>query len=520
MKKYIYILILFLFSISCKTQNKELQEAQIELEEKIQGITSLLDFMDSSVVFAPTNKEIKDSLTKRDFKYAFNLKDSIVIKEKIENYLDSLHFYQTIQYPKNYIELNYDDNNIGNIIGDFGYFSDKKKEEPIYLLQKVFFKDKTTLSPNDTIDYGISAFKKGLQLKSSKPIEKLAIEVHYQYPIIKKFSLGKGNTKISLSEGEIILKRLDKNQVTLIMPKTLKERLVGMNAIYNDGRVLDSKGMSGNTLPSKKKLDFFKSVLTIQQDALKKLKDNEFKDKNALEIYINNKMPDEPKEEAPLYTGTYYFSGNVSSLDVFIKKEQNVFNKKNIVIETGSYRKSIESKIGYYIATDSITGKDGLVGIDGQWKIQPDFEDLRFNNDFYYKGTYGDDLNQLYHLNITQNKLYKVSSYDIHEIKLYHGNLAIISKSKSFRQLFGVLNAETDQTIIPNKYKYIKVENGLFIVENLERKEGVYDKNGRQILSEIYSDIEIHDKKIHTSIYVKNASDVEEVFSLKGIKLK
>ncbi len=512
MKKYTYCLVFII--MSCTAQNKELKEAKVELEEQIASINSLLSFMDTSFLITPTIEVPNDSLDKFDFRKPFDSKDTTVTKEKIDTYLDAINFYEDIQYPTNYIELSYDNNEVASIIGNYDYFRERKDEEPIYLLKKVTFKDKSTLNTTDTITYDNNSFKKGIQLKSSKPVDKLTVEVQYQYPSIEKISLDKQNTIASFPEGDIILKGLEKNQVTLIMPKTLKERIIDINAIYKDGRVLDSKGMSGRTLPSKEKLLFFEEVLALQEKALKKLKNNEFADKVALETFINSAMPAEPKDQNPLFTGFYYFSGDVSSINLFVKKEQNIFNKKNIIIETSSYQKSKENKMGYYIAKDQYSGKDGLVGIDGKWKVKPDFLNLRIHNRFYYGGTYNGDLNQLYHLNIKQNKLERVS-YDIQGIETYYDNLVITSK----RSNVGLINGKTGLFILPMKYKFVKETNGVFIVKNEYNMEGVYNKKGKKILPEIYDDVRIYDDKIQTVRYVEGKSDLKEVFNLKGIKL-
>ncbi|WP_175418967.1 WG repeat-containing protein [Aureibaculum algae] len=520
MKKYIYILSLLLFSIACKPQNKELQEAQIELEKKVQSIESLLAFMDSSIILTPADHEVNDTLKVSDFRDAFGLKDTLVIEEHINNYLDSIKFVEKLLYPTNYLELDYYGYDFGKKISQSGYYTTPTKEEPIFLLKKVFFKNKTTLAVNDTMVYSPGNSRKGNQIESSKPAAKLAIEVQYQYPIINKVSLGIVNNKISLPEGDIILKKINKNEVTLIMPKMLEERIVDINAIYKDGNVLKKKGMSGNTLPSKKELLFFEKVLVIQKSTLKKLKDNEFKNKKKLDAYIKKNVPNEPTSTQQLFTGTYYFNGNVSSIDLFIKKEQNIFGKRNILIEKNAYRKLEENTYGYYISTDTVSGKDGLVGIDGKWKIQPNFEDLKFKNDYYYSGTYDDNQNQLHHLNLKENKL-KPVFYSLDELKIHKGNLIIANTNEGHRKLFGVINAKTGETVIPMKYNYIHIEYGLFTVRNFDNKSGLYDKNGKQILPEIYKSINIFSNKIKTSRSIEGQSNSKyEVFNFKGVQLK
>ncbi|MDO6808731.1 hypothetical protein Q4603_08920 [Zobellia galactanivorans] len=517
MKNHIYTTILLLISIACKPQNKELQEAQIEIEENIQSTESLLDFIDSGLILTPADHEAIDTLEASDFRSAFRLNDSLVIEKNINNYLDSIKFVEKLRYPTNYLELDYYVSDFGKTISNSGYYNTPKNDEPIFLLKTVFFKDKTTLAINDTMTYSRGNSGKGYQIESSKPVEKLAIEIQYQYPIIDKISLGKNNNKISLPEGEVSLKKINKNEVTLIMPKVLKERIVDINAIYKNEKVLREKGMSGNTLPSKEELLFHEKVLDIQKLALKKLKNNEFKNKENLEAFIKKNIPKErPISKEQLFTGTYYFNGNVSSIDLFIKKEQNIFGKQNILIEKSPYRKLEENTYGYYISTDTVTGKDGLIGIDGNWKIQPNYEYLYARNDFYFIGA----AEQLFHLNINEEKLEPVS-YQLRETKLYHGNLAI-TETKDIRwdELYGVTNAKTNQPVIPHKYRSIRVKNGLFEVLNLDNSIGVYDKNGKQILPEIYDDIYIDDNKIETGRKVDGKPYLREVFNLKGVKIK
>ncbi|MBJ2174830.1 hypothetical protein JBL43_11320 [Aureibaculum sp. A20] len=474
MKKYIYITTLLLFSISCKPQNRDLQEAEIELEEKIKSAESLLNFMDSNIVFAPADQVQDDSL-KIYFQEASGLKDTLEIKKAINKYLDSLYLREDLQYPSNYITFDYYDGKFGNIIGYSSYYYDNEKENPVFLLKKVVFKDKTVLVTNDTLKrLTKSSSNIGVRLKQSKPVEKLEVEVNYQYPVVEKFNLGKDNTKLTFPEGEIILKNIEKNKVTLIMPKSIEERLVVIDALYKDGRVMQKHGMSGGTLPSKETLSFLKTVMGIQKNALKKLKNNEFKDKAELETFIKKNIPAEPLETEPYYTATYRYSGNVSSINIFISKQQNILGKKNLVVQK-SYLSKRKDQFGYFISTDSITKKDGLVGIDGKWKIQPNFNELSSLN-YYYYGGYLNGSYQLYLLDLSKNNLTPVS-YSLFESDLYHNTLVIVER-KSLR---GVVDAKTGKVIIPIEHKYIWAEKDLFKVKNQSNKVEYFDKNGKQV---------------------------------------
>ncbi|MBJ2174831.1 hypothetical protein JBL43_11325 [Aureibaculum sp. A20] len=508
MKKYNYLLILFIIIVSCNSQDESLQEAKSDLKKSVEIMQSALDFNNEPDIYNPAiiiNSKSKNNPQKQ--------LDSLIVKKKIINYLDSIFFTERIDYPGNYLEIDYDKSDFGLIRGDKNYYYQHKDEEPVFLLEKVIYRDKTSQVLADTIEYGAQTnLYKGIVFNTPKPIEQLQVKVIYKYPQVKKVSLRKDKLSIELPEGEIRLKKLENNKVQFIMPISLREKLANVFAYDGDGNAIDVSNYSYSKALTTDQISYLEKVIPIQKMAIEKLNKNEFNSQLELDTYINNNSPADPKDGSTKLIATYIFEEDIAYIDVFFQKGNELYTEHNIIIEKDTYK---ATHLNFSKATDTTTKKLGFVGLDGNWIKPPVFENLNYQNDYYYTATKNDSL-LLLRLNPKENSFDPVN-YKLGEYDLYYENLAIIENPNKEQ---GIINAKTNQMVLPFNYEYIFEDEGLFIARNIDDKYGVYNANMKQVLPEIYDDIEIYDGKISTKIWEDGKLKTDDDFNLKGLKLK
>lgn len=507
--KNFYVLIVLLLTVACNSQNENLKEAKEELEYSIEYMQSALDSYNQTSVINPivsNNANHKNSPK--------NNTDSLLVKKKIANFLDSITFFEKIEYPRNYLELNYEKSDFGRLIRDKKFLNKGEDYEPIFLLEKINFKDKTSKTLSDTIRYGASSsFDKGIWLNSSKPIAQLVVKVIYQYPEVIKISLREDKLSVSLPEGEVSLTRLENNFVSFLLPIDLKDKLADAIAYDTDGQAIEMTGFAQQNVLTEQQIVFLNKVIPIQKTALEKLRKNEFKDKSALDEYINNKTPEEPDAPTTHFIAKYKFAKAVATVDLFLQKGDQLSTAYNITIENDNYEKT---KLNFFKALDTLTKKQGFVGLDGNWIKPPALKGLRYESDYYYTAIVNDSL-VLLRLNPKKNTIETVD-YELGAYGAVHGKLVIIKNKDGDH---GIINQETNKMEIPFTYKWLIEDGGLFIVRtNNKEKFGAYDTNMKQVLPEIYDDIDVEEGKIRTTLKIEGQPSKYEVFSLKGAKLK
>ena len=508
MKKYNYLFILFLINISCNKQDDHLQRAKSDLKQSIEIMQSALDFNNEPDIYDPAipiNPSTKSNSQKKS--------DSLLIKMKNAKYLDSIFFTEKIDYPSNYLELDYDKGNFGLIRGNKNYYYQHNDEEPIFLLEKVIYRDKTSQVLADTIDYGAQTnLYKGIVFNSPKPIKQLKVKVIYKYPQVKKISLRKDKLSIVLPEGEIKLKKLVNNTVQFIIPINSREKLIDAIAYDIDGQPIEKEGYSYKNSLTENQITFLEKAIPVQKTAIEKLNNNEFKNIDELDNYIYDESPAELNENSTKFIATYNFKDNIAYVDLFFQKGNKVYTEQNITIENNNYNKT---RLNFFKATDTISKKQGFLGLDGKWIKPPVFNGLRYENDYYYSA-YVNDTAVLFRLNPKENSFDSVD-YWLDEYELFHGNLAIIKNENGDQ---GVINAETNKMMLSFKYNYLINDNGIFIVKNKKNKYGAYDANLKQLLPEIYSYLSVTENEIHTNLIIDGKPNKKEVFNLKGTRIR
>ncbi len=507
MKLKLHLILALFIGVSCNSQENEisLEEAKNQLQESIASMKEAIEFSNTPPKYNPSTTLSEGIVLKE-----YTKQDSTVARSKIVTYLDSIILTEKIEYPGNYIEIDYDRYDFKKLLGptDAGFYGNS--QEPIFVLNKITYKDESFQTVNDTIDYGVSSFEKGIMLDKSKPIEKFDITAFYNYPEVKKISLRKNILTEQLPEGPLTLKLLEDNVAYFVVPAAIITKIIDVIGYESEGNRIEKLAVSSEKALTEEDLNYFKKSIPLYESALRSIADNDFKNVGELKNYLVEKLPKQPDTNADVFIITYRFKDDIAAVDLFLQKNESAFTKHNIVVKNDNYEKT---RFDFFAATDTITQKMGFVGLDGIWKEEPIFNGLRYENEFYYSALLeGEDV---YIRLDEKNDAFEIVDYRVIDTEIYFKNLVIINRDWKL----GVINAENNSIVIPTKYRAIDQEYGLFLVTTQNHNEGVFNKEGKVILSDTYYSISILEDKIQAHTKVEDGDDIYEEFDFTGKKI-
>ena len=410
--------------------------------------------------------------------------DKNASKTKIDKLLSDMYLRQYIDYPKSAILMHLDSYKMEDIFGA----KRSSKDFPHISVHNVSYIDKSKQKVNLKAEWEDSN-DLYVEVNTSKPIENMDVEVSYTLPLVKEYYISK-EKPIVLKNGTIKLENIAGGQVQFSMSNdALKEHIIVVDAIHTSGKSLRKSGESMYSHPSKANIAYMKKTNILLKELIDRINNKSifgslFGKKSIESIdELKDALKNIPKpteeEQQQKSFWTYSFAGDIAKVRVVIGEGRTKTYTKELVIK--KHLSMYQSSLGYYKARDVKTKKEGFVGKDGKWLIEPKYHNLSYLDDYYYYGKYKDDRNQLYRLNTKKNTLERVE-YLLYRAKLIDGNLQMTEKVRNDKR--GVVNAKTGQVIVPMKYDNIVFDNGLFVAHFTQNKKyyiEIFNKKGKRL---------------------------------------
>lgn len=414
----------------------------------------------------------------------YEILDTNASKTKIDKFLSDMYVRQYIDYPTSAILMNLDSYKMEDIFGALR----SSKDFPSISVHNIKYIDKSQDNVNlkaEWEDYNDLY----VDVNTSKPIESIGAKISYTLPLVKEYYISMQEPLV-LKGGTIKLENMGGGRVQLSMSDdALKERIIEIDAIHTSGKSLRKTGTSMYSHPSKENIAYMKKTSILLKELIKRIDNKSMFDalfgmKNiesldALKKALQNIPKPTKEEEKQKSFWTYSFSGDIKKVRVVVRLGRTEVRTKELVVK--KHPSMYQNSLGYYKARDIETKKEGFVGKDGKWLVQPKYKRLSIMNDYYYRGEYKDDLNQLYWLNTKKNILERVA-YKLNKVELIHGYLVITEKVRNDQR--GVINAKTGKVIVPMKYAYVVLDNGLFgarIRDKTKSYMEFFDKKGKKV---------------------------------------
>lgn len=307
------ILSLTIYSCSQKSQ-------VIEIKNKITELETLKDKMNVSIDIGTDNTN--DSLNySNSFKKIINIGDSSSIRNNVNKYIDSIYFYQ---YDGR-IELRNNTGLFTDLIGVEEYYEDKISY-PTYIAKKLIFSDNTVKIVSDTFQ------NFSLQYNTHKKIKQIAVEADVRYPNVEYFTFDKITSKVLIEGEEVILTKMNDNEVSFLLPSSIEERIVGVNSFYKNRKALIRKSLSGSTTYPKEQIGHIDNLIAFYNNLITKIEKKELISNKDIDNYIEVNIPKLQKNITPMYFITFRYGTNADSIRLFIQNKKDVSYKKSFII--------------------------------------------------------------------------------------------------------------------------------------------------------------------------------------------
>lgn len=474
------------------TQKLVMALQELDKVEQLQKLINLrfkTEFVDNE--FVESNSDLSDNvkidMVSSPEKKWKDLSDS-EFREDLISKFSKLKFYQYYdEYPKSSFT-----------IGD-PYLGDFDNYKPEYIIRKIYFADGSIVD----IDGNLSV--DDFEMTHAKPVDSIKVELAYKYPSkYKSIMLTADNPNYEDGNSFAYLTSLKGRDAEVTISNDIYTADLDVEGIDKDGDFISSSSSTKLKLPSDETMRYLLEVKMVIESLLREFDtyetveelETEFSERlNTEDVYkLENHKVD--------YHASFFFKKNVSGLRInysqgldsiqqeFIVKSENPIDLYKIIeIQTSNNNDREDDDVQYMIID-----KYGDVVIPS---ISAGFK--------HVKGTYfsyadKDYTHSLYRLDVNKKKLI-LCPFGL-------GSIYVCSNDN------GVINIEDDNgntgvadmdgnIIIPMKYYSIyNCQYKDYIItlgKDSHQLKGLFTKEGKQILPERYSNIEIKGNCIYAS---------------------
>lgn len=534
-KKFLLTQTLFLIMVfTTQAQNNEDLTNYIESQkEEIEAIVNLstMRLEIQPIEVEGFNPNDKYNFHSRDLS-VFDDEDSL--RKFIEDFTE---LRVELLYPYNLVEFHFDDYEYAEYLGEkkFSYFYEHPEELPFYEPLEIRFKDGKTektkkyLNERDFMesfnedipepgpkfsdlenyfldDPMISAADR-VGFYTSKPIESIAFNVTINAPEFTTYRLSQNGEVVETPDGKIELIGISGDEYTLRFPATLEDRYTIL-PLYKDGRVLKEQSSSLSFGYGEKSIPKLLKIIGLYDQALLEVKSGNLNSTDEIDAFMEALVIEEKltiTEEEQVAEKRQKLRGPISEVLVKIKNEK--LNKHTFTFEMAvdSDEESQSSKEELMVVSDFKTKKYGLLDINGNWIVKPEYNYLFtiVSSQFYYESP--GDKDYIYYFFDSKNKQLNRVDFLPTNKKPIAGRYIIIEKEKNGFQ--GVFDLKTQKTIIPITEYIINdlLDNGNWSVSKLKDghfSSGVLDGNGAIIIPPIQDEIKYHDGFFYVESYL------------------
>lgn len=439
------LLILFLFPAIAHAQDKkkllDIVDKNIQQLEQVQKLFTLRLRLESgdNKAFDPNDP--------------FAIESNVSLKSQDDNALqkfyDSLEVSYYVNYPYSFFIIKKDEDKLQKILGkDHFYFMENRKMKPVFIPVSLEYLDGSTMNISDNYfsvgkverhykrmvkekdtEYEVidttrateiekeiykseSSFREAFAIPSAKAVKKITFSIVMPTTATHTFFATKEGDENKTKDGSIKLAAIAANEIAIQYPSAMDKKLQ-IRGIYKDGRILKQKSSNSNTIITEEQQKGINELIAVLKKTRGIVQEGKINSIEALERHLEENTPksiadadDHDDEANKQYTEKHIrFSGPVSKV-AFLVSGNDTLQKSF----KSSYDFSFDkNEMDYDVAEDFATGKTGILGNDGKWRVQPAYdENLRMMNRYYFTDQINDREN-IYHFDPQSNKLGKIN---------------------------------------------------------------------------------------------------------------
>ena len=475
--------------LSCKGQKTELIE---NIDQEISETINIINF--SSI------KISQESIPEKEVKNQAGVFKSKNIYKP--SFFDVMDIQVTNECPNSYIFLNLNEQNLCDQLGfDLRYFDESNKDQkPKFQVQKVIYANgdieeatKVLLTneqimklPFERENENIEIINSGLYfyLNNYKPVVGVEVKVTTNFPISKDYIVEKNQKTFKIDNIDVSIIKLNDNEITYSIPTELADK-IEVNTLYKNGKNL--KCIGSQTFSSNYQMAQLKSYIKALEKAKTEVVNQKITTKEEVKRFVEANT--EKSTLVPDKTTTFskYFSTKIDKIVISVLQKNNPVE----AIHTYYIPKFQSERIketGYKICVDTKTKKNGIIGLDGNWIIQPIYHFLHDTN--YIKNIVSSETDESDNdidcwIDKKNKKLVKLS-YETNSYSLAknHPRLFIVEKNVKGTTKLGIADNETGKLVIPAEYEFITFSNDKILCKLFNQK-GIKTFSTRSVLGDL-----------------------------------
>lgn len=535
-----YILGVMLMTIPWAAIHAQTQkELLADIDKDLQSLQVVLKLSDIRIELSAGNSKFDPE---DNFNFEKKSLAQQATQEQLSRFFSKLDLDNKLLYPYNIVSIDKDEYDLLELLGyKSSYYMNNSDQEPVYTPIRFQFLDgsvttDTTLvmsrntiaarhrkqeqENGETYEYvseekmselekmiwKSSSFKETIALLSPKPLKSVTYRIALPLASKKQYSFGPGQKVAGTPYGFITLDTIAGTKVFCTLPDTETDGAVQIEAYYKDGRVLSQKSYSSNTVVSDSKKAMYLQWIETLKTARKQVDKGTIKTSQELKDYLKAHPVAKADGDLKNYkSAVYTFAGPVDKVSFIVS--DSLPEKLSFDMTYDLHYNKAEQDV--FIAVDFEKGHTGLIDKQGKWVVQPQFNEyFRPQNQYFYWDQINDEENT-YRFDPKTKALQKVG-YRVDDPEVYDGKYVKIEPRVNGP--IGVVDATSGKIVLPMEHDFVHFKENKFWYVERNDKEGVYDRNFKELLPPLYDDVDIDGDYF----FVKKNGDRKNAYNQSG----
>lgn len=510
------LLLIILVHSSLAAQNLELKNRVKELQETVDAIEQMNQMYEVQLRIVPS--ESAPTVT-NDFSFTKTKQPQTL--DQIKSLLSNKSIGVEVIAPYSLITIfglsAYD---WTEMLGVEPFYWDKHPEDfPVVQLEKVYFTDGSSqtaqeieqLDAQDLFTKPESNFANAsFVVSTTKAIASIDYNVVVPLSSYTTLQFSSQDSIAFLAKEKIQLTLWNDKEIGFVLPVSVLDAVLGIDAIDGQGRYLTEKGSNSSSFPSERKRNQLNELSLFYTKAIAMVRKKRLKSAQELDAYLAENSPIIDDLSPNNSLKNYHFSASPSEVRLYVKDKNSSTTSMTI---NNTPTTTYSTPKNRRVATDYATHKKGILNEKGHWLIQPTYFSIYNSNDYFFsvKNAATSSIEN-YWLSVDGEKWKNIGTIDTYRQEMYGSFLIVENKVNGPK---GIFNITTGELVVPTIHDNIYESEGLFIVRDDETYT-VLDHQAHPLIARGFSRITIDLPFIYALPHHANAFTGYQIYTKKG----
>lgn len=454
-----------------------------------------------------------------------NVKGEFTTEKGMNSLLDNLSLANEIQYPYQFLRLDYNNGGLHSLFGL--YFSTFFKAFPQYQLN--ITPHSVEFATGDKLNNAPFLFKQNIQthkrhvdasvlslleneinqselllfvLDSKKIIKNVQFSIEYPIFNKKEYTIENRVGEYALNGNQIKIVESNDNFLVLELPAKLAE-----NILVQENQQLNYLARSEVQFKlTDDDKQYVQKWIGLLEQVYTQIKQGKLSRGREVNLYLEKHKPSiETKLNSDSVQIAYYYQNKPKEILIRFPEQVSV-GKIDKVLSVQIPSESNQ----YYVANLFNTEKMGILDTEGNWLVRPNYYRLRMMNPYFFSDEY-----YQYHFNLENKSLTKVD-YVVNDPTIYLDKFVKVEFYPSY--LTNVADIKTGKLVFDKNYDQMEpLEGGFWLVRERDSQNvGVLRSDFSVLLPLAFSYIHYDNGFFYTNKRDKENIQISDVYNAKG----